>query len=330
MAQKKKWKTVNIDEFFLEQGTVQYGPPAPASHQQRGMSAPGKEVFKPEARVKIPKPGPSVPAGTSPKTSKKRIKRTTLELLGNESEFNPIVIKTNQKSGKLNLIRSLPDRLQQAIVSGDKVEEQRLRRLMRNLDELKKAKRRPYNSPGVIEAIEEKIAKDRAADPQRALARGLIEQALDLEVNMYDPRAARWSAFMPDVDTPERINIGSSTRLRDIKTNPRKFRPVSKAQKKQARAVSKSRQSLINVQNMMVYRNQAFLAEMKRPVRSPIFGPPAPFTQEAADQELAFFRQKVGFEKGSKSVYQARVYRQILDIDTEIDFLDRLPKDMQR
>lgn len=83
-------------------------------------------------------------------------------------------------------------------------------------------------------------------------------------------------------------------------------------------------------QDMMVDRNQAFLAEMKRPVRSPIFGPPAPFTQEAADQELAFFRQKVGFEKGSKSVYQARVYRQILDINTEIDFLDRLPKDMQR
>lgn len=50
--------------------------------------------------------------------------------------------------------------------------------------------------------------------------------------------------------------------------------------------------------------------------------PAKPNTIQAADEELAFFRRDVGYVKGAKSVYQARVSRQLADLKEEINFLD--------
>lgn len=84
MAQKKKWTTVNIDEFFLEQGVVQHGPPAPAQHQQKDMPKPGEKVKTktPQSKVKIPPPGPQGSPGKKTRTMSRRESRRLNSLSG--------------------------------------------------------------------------------------------------------------------------------------------------------------------------------------------------------------------------------------------------------
>lgn len=50
--------------------------------------------------------------------------------------------------------------------------------------------------------------------------------------------------------------------------------------------------------------------------------PARPFTIEAADEELAFFRRDVGFIRGAKRVYLSRVARQLADLQEELNFID--------
>lgn len=79
------------------------------------------------------------------------------------------------------------------------------------------------------------------------------------------------------------------------------------------------------VKDMIERREKVWSEQMFNKHMSPNIGPPTPFTVEAAEEELAFFRSKVGFEKGAKSIYQARVSRQIEDLYRELNFLDTLP-----
>lgn len=79
MAQKKKWTTVNIDEFFLEQGVVQHGPPAPLEltndKPNVRKKTPENKVKIPESKVKIPPPGPSQAPGKKTRTMSRRESR---------------------------------------------------------------------------------------------------------------------------------------------------------------------------------------------------------------------------------------------------------------
>lgn len=96
MAQKKKWTTVNIDEFFIEQGVVQHGPPASAEYEQRNMPKPGQKSEPkpktPKSKVKIPPPGPGPESAPGKKTrtvSRKESRRlNSLSSLGKKSAGN--------------------------------------------------------------------------------------------------------------------------------------------------------------------------------------------------------------------------------------------------
>ena len=133
--------------------------------------------------------------------------------------------------------RNLSDRLQEAIVSNDRAEQNRLMRLMRNIEELKKAKRRPYKSGSVIEQLEARIARDQAIDPLR----DVINKTFSLEVDpMYGLNRSGRSRIDADIEnefTARRVASGKTARLLDMPTErfPVSFRPVSKEQKRQAR-----------------------------------------------------------------------------------------------
>jgi hypothetical protein len=237
---------MNFDDFLNQNPQLKVtgteGPAAPLSLTN------DKPAIKRKGNVKIPKAGPNNPPGKKTNTKARRQSRVlnSLSQLGeggpkNAEPFEPVTTQMVQRDTRLHLTRNLSDRLDEANAAGDRSEQNRLRRLMRNLEELKKAKRRPFNSPGVLDDLQNKIARDRAADPQRALARSLIEDTLDLEVNMYDPRAARWSAFLADENTAERLDIGSSVKLKDVKTNPKKFRPANKSQRAEAKKIARAK-----------------------------------------------------------------------------------------
>ena len=251
---------MNFDDFLNENPqlkiTGMHGPPSPLKLTN---DQPNITRKSPESKVKIPKPGPINSPGKKTSTTARKKSRTlnSLSALGssnikNNQPFEPITVQYAQKDERLLLKNNLSDRLQEARSSGNKAEETRIMRLMRNSEELKKARKRPYNSPGVIESLQEKVARDKLADPQRALARSAIEDTLGLEVNIYDPRTARWSAFIPDEYTAERVSSGSSSSLRDIKTNPKKFRPISKAQKREARRISKQKQRIFDHEKLFL------------------------------------------------------------------------------
>lgn len=251
---------MNFEDFLNENPQLKIsgasGPPSPLKLTN---DKPNVVRKSPEGRVKIPKPGPMNAPGKKTSTTARKQSRTlnSLSALGsnniqNNQPFEPVTIQSAQRDERLFLKNNLQDRLIDARSSGNRAEETRIMRLMRNTEELKKARKRPYNSPGVLESLEEKVARDRLADPQRALARSVIEDTLGLEVNMYDPRTARWSAFIPDEYTAERVSSGSSKSLRDIKTNPKKFRPVSKAQKKEARRITKQKQRIFDHEKLFI------------------------------------------------------------------------------
>ena len=80
MAQKKKWTTVNIEQFFLDQGVVQHGPPAPIEltndKPNVRKKTPENKVKIPESKVKIPPPGPSQAPGKKTTTTARKQSRT--------------------------------------------------------------------------------------------------------------------------------------------------------------------------------------------------------------------------------------------------------------
>ena len=131
-------------------------------------------------------------------------------------------------------------------------------RLMRNIDELRKAKLRPYGSSSLIEQLEEKIAKDKANDPQRPIARGALDRTFALEVDpMYGLSRSGMSRIDADIEnefTAKRVASGKTARLLDMPTErfPVSFRPASKEQKKQARIKYKQARELeIAVKNFL-------------------------------------------------------------------------------
>lgn len=229
---KKKWETININDFFAPE----YGPPAPARLIQPPVRAKTRQ-----STIKIPKIGPITPPGTKPAAQKK----STVTVLNNLSDLPGSETVTTQKDFKLiteSLVdkpskitkMSLSERLQEARVMKQRDEETRLMRLMRNIEELKKIKKKPYINPAIEADIRTKIQRDIELDPQRILARGAIDEALDLEVDKhYDLTRGTAYADKANSFTAERIASGDSVRLGDMAMDykSKSFRPISQAQK---------------------------------------------------------------------------------------------------
>jgi len=57
-------------------------------------------------------------------------------------------------------------------------------------------------------------------------------------------------------------------------------------------------------------------------ILSPRIGPANPGTLEAYEEQLPYFRSRVGFERGAKGIYQARVQAEIHMLETELRILD--------
>ena len=316
MAQKKKWTTVNIDEFFLEQGVVQYGPPAPA-----GLTNDKPNIIRkaPESKVKIPGPGPMNAPGKKTSTQARRQSKVlnSLSQLGsspipNNEPIEPVTVQYAQREDRLFLTNKLQDRLAEARAANDRTEELRLLRLIRNKEELRKARRRPYNSRGVVEELRRKIQQDIEADPQRPLARVSIDRTLDLEVNINYPGVKPGSATMPDENTVNRIfDARTSKRLRDISVKA----PVTT----HASAVT----GLPLDTREQTWLEQLFNINRKKFSRMKVA---QPFTIQAAEEELKVARSTVGYQRGAKTVYQAMVSAQLQQLEEELRFLDDSPR----
>lgn len=281
---KKKWNTVSVDDFFRRPE----GPPSPLSLGNQKPSIARKAVER-ESNVKIPKPGPQVPKGTKPQTGSK----TTRERLNNlgdlnptnapTASFDPVTFDLLPESEMLKIPkRGLEERLQEAKALGNRQEESRLLGLIRDLDELKKAKARPYNSPGVVEKIEQRINKFIAADPERKLTRGAIVDTLNLEVDpMYGKTLSGKSRVYADVAneyTAERIASGQTMLLKDYPIpeevlntlqNNSGLRPRTRAEK----ILAGQRRSLY--EHSSVFEQEARLSGMGIPENSRVlFGNP--------------------------------------------------------
>lgn len=229
---KKKWETVNINDFFAPE----YGPPAPVRLTQSPVRAKTRQ-----STIKIPKPGPMTPAGTKPAPSEKST-ATVLNSLSDlpssqkivvQKDFEPITKSLVDRPSTIKKM-SLSERLQEARAMRQRSEETRLMRLMRNIEELKKIRNRPYINPAIEEDIRQKIQRDIELDPQRILARGAIDEALDLEVDKhYDLLRGTAYADKANSFTAERIASGDSVRLGDMAMDykSKSFRPISRAQK---------------------------------------------------------------------------------------------------
>jgi len=257
---------MNFEDFLNENPqlkiTGMHGPPSPLKLTN---DQPNVTRKSPESKVKIPKPGPVNSPGKKTSTTARKQSRTlnSLSALGssnikNNQPFEPITVQYAQKDERLLLKNNLSDRLQEARSSGDKAEETRIMRLMRNSEELKKARKRPYNSPGVLESLQEKVARDKLADPQRALAREALESTFGLEVDpMYGMQASGKSRIYADTAnqyTAERVASGKTAMLSDMPTErfPTKFKPVSKAQKREARRISKQKQRIFDHEKLFL------------------------------------------------------------------------------
>lgn len=256
---KKKWETVNIDDFFAPE----YGPPAPVRLTQSPVRARTRH-----STIKIPKPGPMTPAGTKPSSSKP-LKYTKLDMKPSEAinDFEINITEATKGAAELPPRRKLMDRLAQARADGNPQEETRILRLLRNMDELKGLKRKPQKNSKQEKELRAKIRKDILDDPdlQKAqeITRGAIDDTFNLEVDkIYDVKRNIWYADSPNSFTAERIASGQSVRLGEIDTTHQTFKPISPAQREASEVAKREIQAMHERARALTSHQNSFLDEL--------------------------------------------------------------------